>query len=89
MQINLIEALKKQINELNRLHDGSSTQDKDLNDIDVLISIKNTNNEITKVSDDFDLIIFLFSIFSKVLISFSKFNNNLEGNSGNSSSEYK
>ena len=51
------ENVERLENELNRLHDGSSTQDKDLNDIDVLISIKNTNNEITKVSDDFDLII--------------------------------
>ena len=53
----LKENVEKLEAEMKRLENSSSTEGKDLNDINVLIDIKNSNKEIEKVSDNFDLII--------------------------------
>ena len=51
----LKENVEKLEEEMKRLEKSSSTDGKDLNDINVLIDIKNSNKEIEKVSDNFDL----------------------------------
>ena len=51
----LKENVEKLEEEMKRLENSSITEGKDLNDINVLIDIKNSNKEIEKVSDNFDL----------------------------------
>ena len=53
----LKENVERLESEMKRLENSSSTEGKDLTDINVLIDIKNSNKEIEKVSDNFDLII--------------------------------
>ena len=53
----LKENVERLETEMKRLENSSSTEGKDLNDINVLIDIKNSNKEIEKVSDNFDLTI--------------------------------
>ena len=53
----LKENVERLEEEMKRLEKSSSTEGKDLSDINVLIDIKNSNKEIEKVSDNFDLII--------------------------------